>query len=81
MFLIARQEPVSIQKCSFGEIINKLPDASHFVIINRKGVNRKECNLEIGLCVGSSIVHFLFLYIAESYVDYFVKKYNFELMK
>jgi len=65
---------------NFEEILSKLDNNSHFVFINRKGSYEEFYNLEIGFSsLENNINYFLWIYLYESEIDFFVKKYNLEI--
>ncbi|MEN8120770.1 MAG: hypothetical protein ABFS35_10505 [Bacteroidota bacterium] len=63
---------------SFEDIMKQIGDSTHFVFINRKGHPNWEHRLEIGFRTMEAKDHFLFIYVDESKLEYFMKKYKIE---
>ncbi len=70
-------------KMPFKEILKKLTNSCHFVIIHRRGYKNDIFNkwyLEIGFCeLSGNPEHFLWIFCEESEIDYFIKKYNLKI--
>ena len=72
---------------SFDDILKKISDGSHFVVINRKGYEswknteyfKTSWCLEIGFSTMQSPSYFLFIYVKEDELEFFINKYNLEI--
>ena len=70
---------------SFEKILKKIDDHSHFVIIHRKGfvgiVDDFNWCLEIGFSTfKTKDDYFLWIYLKEDKIDYFVNKYKLQIL-
>ncbi len=64
-------------KMSFDDVLLKLKNNSHFVIIHRTGIHRIEGEyLEIGFCTFGEEEYFLWIICSKDEIPYFVEKYN-----
>lgn len=67
---------------SLDDILKKLDNSCHFVVIHRKGYEENKdidiwkWNLEIGFCTMENISHYLWIKIEETEIPYFINKYK-----
>ncbi len=75
---------------SFEEIMEKLSDSCHFVIIHRKGYTPQNQDdkddiwrwkLEIGFSTMTGVSYYLFIYVDQEYLEYFIKTYKLKEQK
>lgn len=63
---------------SFEDALKRIDKSTHFVFINRKGHPDREHRLEIGFRTMKVKDHFLFIYIDEDKLEFFLDKYGLE---
>lgn len=71
-------------KMGFDEVIEKLTSDSHFIFIHRRGfITNSEFHrwkVETGFSTLSSPDYYLFVYMEENELNYFVNNYRLEIM-